>query len=467
MPTIHPAVSRFLRSASRAAFVLGALRVLAVVATGGAAVLLGLRLLGHYVPPTWWWLLAALPVLVGAGWAVRQARLSPAAAAAHLDQRLGLRGLLVAAQSGGELDANYQRLLRHGLGELPGALPAVAWRQALPQPFAAAVALTVVALLPPPDPAPVPPGRSELAIAQVEQVERGLRDLFERGEVPEEIKDELQRRLGELKDAVAAGRAVDWRDLDDLEQRLEREAQLQRLAQVAQRANPPGRQVASKGGKPSPTSQQLAMAAKALLDAGLLDQMSQPLLEALRNARMPDGTFDPSKLDLDPAALAELLQQVEGLAGRLGQLAQGLDPAQLQELERLAREFAQRQFGAGAEGGLGQGPGGAGPGGEGPGGQWPGGGGGVSRGPGHATLQLSDDHQGGASADLKLPAGAPLPGDWVPLGSNLRPAEAAPQPNTAPGGTAAAGSGGATWQLDLAPRHRAVVRRYFAGQEKR
>lgn len=466
MPTIHPAVSRFLRSASRAAWLVGALRVLAVVATGAAAALLGLRLLGHHVPPTWWWSLGVLPVLIGAGWAVRRARLSPAAAAAHLDQRLGLRGLLVAAQSGGELDTSYQRRLQLGLGELPRVLPHVAWRQALPQPLLAALALTVVVLLPPPEPQPVPLGRSELAIAQVEQVERGLRDLFDRGEVPEDIKDELQRRLGELKDAVAAGRAVDWRDLDDLEQRLEREAQLQRLAQVAQRSNPAGRQVASKGARPSPDSQQLAAAAKALLDAGLLDAMSSQLQAALRNARLPDGSFDPSKLDLDPAALAELLQQMGGLADRLGQLAQGLDPAQLQELQRLAQEFAQRQFGAGAGEGSQPGFGSEGPGGNGPGGQWPGGGG-VGRGPGHATLQLSDDHQGGASADLKLPAGAPLPGDWVPVGSSLRPAEAAPQPNTAPGGAAAAGSGGATWQLDLAPRHRAVVRRYFAGQEKR
>ncbi|MBX3464722.1 MAG: hypothetical protein KF830_16250 [Planctomycetes bacterium] len=76
---------------------------------------------------------------------------------------------------------------------------------------------------------------------------------------------------------------------------------------------------------------------------------------------------------------------------------------------------------------------------------------------------MTEAAAGDAGGVLPLPPGQPLPGEWVPVGSRRSEAEAGPAPNLGAGGEGAAGAGGVTWRLGLAPRHRAVVRRYFAG----
>jgi hypothetical protein len=87
--------------------------------------------------------------------------------------------------------------------------------------------------------------------------------------------------------------------------------------------------------------------------------------------------------------------------------------------------------------------------------------GGIGRGPGDAVLALTEDAQGGAEGALALPKGAAVPSEWVRVGSTRIEPEVRPEANTAAGGAGAAGAGGPAWRLDLAPRHRTVLQRFF------
>jgi hypothetical protein len=49
----------------------------------------------------------------------------------------------------------------------------------------------------------------------------------------------------------------------------------------------------------------------------------------------------------------------------------------------------------------------------------------------------------------------------VPVGERRTTPDVAPQTNAGAGGAGATGRGGPAWQLQLAPRHRAVVQRFF------
>ncbi len=453
-PSPAAAISLFARRTALAAFGVAAARALLATAAASAALLLAVRLAGGHAAPGWHWVWLAAPVVGYALFVARRQRLPRAVAAGHLDRRLGLDGLLMAADEGIELDADFRQRLLRGLAGLPAALPAPDWRRVLPLPVVVVGLATAVAMLPAPQAPPAPPARPA-ATAQLDQLAVAMRELFLRGDLPAEVKQELEQRFATLQRDAEAGRAPEWRDLDELEQRIVREAQLQRLAELAGAAGSvrPG---ARRPGTPNvPSARQLAAIAKALAASGALDELAPAVRELLQNAKLPDGTFDPALLALDPATMQQVMAAMADLAARLGPLAESMDPATLRELARLAEAF-----GAGQGGGAGEGEGAGAS--EGEGGQRPGGGrGGVDRGPGHAALQLTENALGGADQALRLPPGAPLPGDWVPVDSTTRPAEAAPVPNTGAGGEAVTGSAGATWQLQLAPRHRAVVRRYF------
>ncbi|MEC7584611.1 MAG: hypothetical protein VYE77_09850 [Planctomycetota bacterium] len=90
---------------------------------------------------------------------------------------------------------------------------------------------------------------------------------------------------------------------------------------------------------------------------------------------------------------------------------------------------------------------------------------GINRGPGHVGLQLGGDSQGGVSKVMPLPPGQVPPDAWVPIATRLTAPVADPRRSTAAGGQGDTGSGGASWQLRVAPRHRAVVRRFFSKEE--
>ena len=62
---------------------------------------------------------------------------------------------------------------------------------------------------------------------------------------------------------------------------------------------------------------------------------------------------------------------------------------------------------------------------------------------------------------MPLPPGQAAPDEWVPISSRRTVPEVDPQAATGGGSAGDGGVGGASWQLRVAPRHRAVVRRFF------
>ena len=451
-PTPAAATLLFRRRAVVGAFVGGLLQGLTAVGVVGAVTLLVVRLGGGYLAPHPSWGLAVLPALL---WAVHRARvgaLTLAAARAHLDERLGLHGLLLTAGEG-TLDPIWNAQLTAALQRLPVMLPRVRWRQLLPAPLLAAAFAAIVALLPPP-PSVLTPQQSPALRAELETLAATVRDLFERGQLPEEVKQELQQKLAELQRKVDAGEVPEWRDLDQLDQRLEREQLLQAAREPGARPGDGGN-AASGERSEAPTPGQLAAAAKALVDSGLLDRLPGELRSALQKAQRPDGSFDPEALPQDAKSLAKLAEAMAGAAGKFGEaeLGSGLDAGKLADLQAVLEQFGHGQAQQPQPGGQGQGQG------EGEGEL--GGRGGVDRGPGHSVLSMTEDAQGGADNVLPLPPGRALPGDWVPLGSAKSEPTVQPESNQQAGGAGDRGAGGASWQLDLAPRHRAVLRRFF------
>lgn len=471
MPSVpNRAVNAFRRHIVVGAFVGGALQGLGWIALGWAGTLLAVRAAGGHLPPGPWWSLLMLPVVGYAAWRAQQQRLSPAAAAAHLDRRLHLDGLLLCAAEGAALEPLWADRLQRGLEPLRTALPRPRWRQLLPVPLLSVALALAVALLPPP-PAP-PSGQVPLAglRAEIERLAAMAQATFDRGQVPEDARRELEQKLAQLQRQVDAGEAPDWRELDQLDQRLEREQLLQAARQAGGAPGGAGTPPAAAA-TAAPTPGQLAAAAAALAETGVLDRLPGELRAALQAAARPDGGFDPAALPQDAATLQRLAEAMAGALGQqgAGEPGAGLPPGQLADLKKVLEQFGHGQ-GAGdpQPGADGQGDGA----GDGDGDGDQGGRGGVNRGPGHSALRLTEDAQGGADAALPLPPGRALPGDWVPLGSSKSEPQVQPATNGAPGAAGARGAGGASWQLDLAPRHREVVRRFFgeaaaAGKDKR
>lgn len=446
------AVASFARRAALGSFVGGACRALTAVALAAALMQLGARLLGSdLVPTSWWapspwWTLAALPVLA-AGWlAMRRERLAPAVAAAHLDRRLGADGLLLAAHGAPPLDASWRARLDASLARLPEALPRIRWSRLLPVPLAAVAFAAGLALLPPP-PAPSAPLPQLAVTAELERLAAQLEKLTDRGQVPEAVQRELDATLQQLEQRNAAGQRPDWRELDALGERIAREQLLQNLARAAASTRDAGKADAKT----------LAAAAQALAASGLLDKLPADLAAQLGAARQADGSFAADLLPQDLAALQALAKAMADAAGQLaGEAGQGAGVAGMDAQQIADLQATLAKFGHGGATGQGQSEG------EGEGE----GRGGVSRGPGHAALALTEDAVGSADQAMPLPKGAAVPSDWVPIGESRRDPIVDPQASGTAGSAGAAGRLGASWQLDLAPRHRAVVRRYFeaAGQ---
>ncbi|MCR9248247.1 MAG: hypothetical protein NXI31_24730 [bacterium] len=447
-PAIRAAIVTFRRRVATGAFVAGLLQGLLVVAIGFAVTLVGVRLCGGYLAPSWWWATLVLPVGLTGWWRASRARMPEAAAVAHLDRRLELNGLLLVGATA-ELEPTWLGRVERGLAGLPAALPRPRWRRLLPWPLAAAVLATLTAFLPAP---PTVGPRTPLPTFQAEigRIGGELRDLFERGHVPEPVERELRERLDELEQQVGNGEVPEWRDIDELDQRISREQMMQLAAAAEERAAASGAEGSSSARSP----EALAAAAKMLADLGMLDNLPAQFAAALRAVQNADGSFDLDKLPFDPAELEALGRAFADAFGEFDPARLGLDQGQLADLRELAERF-RRGNGSG-NGGAGQGQGqGQGP------GQGAGGRGGVNRGPGHTALAMTGDSQGGADQALPLPPGRGLPKDWIPVRSERITPIVAPTTSGGAGRAGAAGRGGATWQLDYAPRHRAVLRRFF------
>ena len=465
-PTPAAATAAFARRVATGAFVAGAGEGALVLAVVAAAGLLTARLFGHYLEPRPEWAVLALAPLA-VGWLrMRRQRVPAAVLAQHLDRRLGLHGLLVSAHEGLLLEPAWQQHLARELGALPSALPVVQWRALLWQPLAALLLAAAVAAWPPPQ---VPGGGALRTAGQatVERLADAIQQLQEQGQLPPEVAKELQEQLQRLQQKLVAGDPDAWREADELAQRIEREQQLAAAAAANEAGNGTGSALDVGA---------LLQAAQLLQAMGGLDAIPAGLREKLQQAMAGignGGNFDPSQLGLDHEALQQLAKALAGAAEQFLQRS-GVSKQQLADLQQLL----QRAGGAGSKhvvlrdgrgvgkpGGQGQGSGnepgsgqGSGPDGGNDNGN---GNGGVGRGPGFAVLNLTEDAQGLADGAFVLPPGAAIPDQWVPIRERLTAPDVAPQPNTGAGGAAASGRGGASWQLQLAPRHRAVVHRFF------
>lgn len=465
MPAKHAAIDRFRRRLVALVFVDGLLRALLALGVLAVVVVLVGRGFGLPIVPAWNWLWATPLALVFAAARARRLPLSASALAVHLDRRLGLHGLLLAQHDGAELDPAFAQRLDAALAGIPQALPSLQWRRILWRPCVVSLLVALVATLPALDvPVPPPP---VAATAALQQLERQLQELVEPGTLPPEVQQELQQRLQELAARVATGDADVWRELDDAGRRLARERDAVR---------PPA--PAGDGGAAAATASaaadllrqvpvaDLARAAELLQRSGAWSELRQEAQRRLAAAAGPGGTFDAGKLPIDADQLAELARAIadRGLLADAARLAGALSPEQVAELTRMAQGFARavgafdrarelpQRFGGGR--GAGQGGDGA---------NAPAGAGAPARGPGAAALVLTADTDGVAAAPLELPATELRPDDWFASDLRRDAPDVAPQPNQAAGGAGVAGRGGASWQLQVMPRHRGVVRRYFDG----
>lgn len=476
--TPRTAIAAFARRVAGAAVLQGAGQAVLAVAVLASVGIVGARLLGHAVSPEPWWAVAVLPVAAAAWWRWRRDRLPLPLAAQHLDRRLQAGGLLVAQQEGAPLDAGWQEVLAQQLERTRDALPRLRVGDLLLRP---ALALAIAALLAcwPTALMPAPATASFAGLKALDRLAGQLGDLLQQGALPPEVARELQDKLQQLQQDVEGGGQPEWRELDELAQRLSREG----LLAAAKMAGATG----GEGGFAARLAQQaLAKAAESLLrgavgerggDGGTEAGLPPALAGMLQRALQPGGLLDPQQLLQDPAALRELAQTLAKTAGQFQQAgaAVGLSPerlAQLQALAARAGELGKHLVVRKGSPGDGQGRGnGAGSG----DGKVAGGGsssgsssgddgqGGTGRGPGFAALRLTDSARGGADGAMVLPPGAAIPREWTPIGERFTAPDVTPVPNGAAGGAGTAGTAGATWHLQLAPRHRAVVQRFFPG----
>jgi hypothetical protein len=341
--TAAAVTAAFVRCVTAGAFAAAGLRAVLVLGLAFAAAQLAVRATGGYLAPSWWWTLAAVPALAFAFVRARRERPLPAIAAAHLDRRLRLDGLLLCAHEGQALEPAWQQRLDERLRGAASVLPRTQWRRLAPMPLLAVLLAAGIALLPAPAPAaaavPLPTVQAE-----IEQLGEALRDLWQRGRLPEDVKQELERQLAALQQKVAESKVPEWSDLDRLEERLEREELLAAAAEPDRPSGNDGRGETGATHEPA-TAASVAAAARALAAAGLLDKLPAAARDALRAAQQSDGAFAAGMLPQDPQALAALAEVLADAAGQLGDL-RGLEGAlgRLGELADL-RDIVER-FGA-------------------------------------------------------------------------------------------------------------------------
>ncbi|MBK8096779.1 MAG: hypothetical protein IPK26_06710 [Planctomycetes bacterium] len=333
------AVDAFARKTTLCAFAVGLLRGLAVVTAAAAAALLLLRAFGGYLAPSPWWALAALPAIAFAVFHARRQALGPAAAA-HLDRRLGLDGLLLATLESEPPVPVWQARVLAALPRARGVAPRVTWRPLLPPAALGGLLLTGAAMLPPPD--PLAPTTVPTAVQmQVDRLAEKLRDLQQA--LPEDTREDLEQKLQEFARRLDAGDVPEWTELDRVQDRLERE-QLLQLAQ--ERAAADAARAMQQSGSSNPaTAEAVAALAKAMAAAGLLDKLPPSAMQALAQAALESG-FDPAQLPQDAAALQALADALAAAAGDLEAGPAGLDAAQLADLQQLLQ---QRGLGQGQE----------------------------------------------------------------------------------------------------------------------
>lgn len=226
-------------------------------------------------------------------------------------------------------------------------------------------------------------------------------------------------------------------------------------------------------------SAEIAKAAVEMAKSGLLDKLP----EALRTAMMDASMAALEQLDVEKLAglLPDDMSQLTAMAQDLAKLAESMqagsasnparaDPAgtpsgngDMKVSPEMQAKLAKLAKGLLAK--LAPGSGKA----AGPGPQGVAGGSLGRDGGSHAALRLTETTSGGGGTiDVVLPErdlGA-LPTEWRPVSVEKATPEVGGAQAAGVGRAGASGSGGATWQLRLMPRHRDVVRRFFAEKNK-
>ena len=324
---MHTAAARLLASltsrARRTLFAKGCSEGVLATSLALAAGLLGLRFFDQWFVPelTWLWLLA-VPVAVGV-WRASRLGLSTEQAAAYLDRRLQLGGLLMTAAS--LPAANWDAALTARLIGAERRLPRLHGRGFLVRAAAPLAVLALVLCLPPPPPPPLP--RNPIVAQALTDLREDLTELQKEQALSDTQAKDLEARLQKLEDAHREGQALTWSDLDHLAAELERS----KSEQQAELGRTRDALLAAAAGQTTSREALLAQLDKAQ-QAGLLRTLPQELLDQL--GMQPGKTLDPGKA-LDPAlakALAEALdERMRALEGKLE-----ADSALAEDLARLA-----------------------------------------------------------------------------------------------------------------------------------
>ena len=374
----------------------------------------------------------------------------------HLDRSCSAHGLAMAlaALPAEQRDGDWMARLRRPLEDL--TLPPLRWAAGRGALFAV-VCLVVALAVPQREVASSLPTVVGGFFRQAEERVAGLEQV---GAIPPAEIEQARVDLAHLQER-ATDQGMDqptWEALDRIRQRLDRSvaASNQRLAQslalseaVAQAPDDSAR--SSDSARLAQAVAELAVRAPGLVPKLPAGAGEEEMAKALAQAAAA-GLLSPEQ--------AEAVKQLGLLRPQAGRQ---LDPAQARKLgEHLAKDLAKARE---ALKKLGECQGGDGP--DGDGGGRPGRGG-VSRGPGHAELTWSDPLRTAGGGVEGLPAGAQLnPDGSVTLAEQVRDAEideAVHQAAVRAAARAFDPTAADARRATVAPRHRAVVERYFASE---
>jgi len=340
------AIRRFRRRLLLAALVRG------VSAAGfGALLLVALALLADSMAG--FGLMATLPVwavwgavgvagLVGGVVSRSRAVVNDEVVVQHLEQRLGTRGLLLAASDGVVLDASFGQRLEAQLAGASRVLPKIQWRNLLVRPLAAAL-LVVVAQYWLPE--ALQSRSSEALDVAVERLAKEVDEIAAMEAVPEERLEELRDAVEDLRERVKSADRGLWREVDALQERVDREEML--AAGQADRAEGFG---AAGGGDDSVANEQapLQAALRSLeqldeetlgrLLARLPEDLREQAAERLADMASPGDRPDADTSSTEPALDAALAEAIAAAVDELGdELGEGLR----EQLADLALEMAR------------------------------------------------------------------------------------------------------------------------------
>lgn len=437
----------------------------------GSLVLIVKLLLPGLWPHVLWLALGALPVTIAAWVLARRGHFSRQESVAMLDRKLGTGGLLMTLCETPDVEwetrlPEVERAWRNGM---PRIRPRrFASRLALPLMFAVGVCFIPLRDV---SARPLTHTVGRQATAELEE----LLEVLDEAEVLEEqeeqqLREEIARLAEETKEAPLTHES--WETVDALEQRLRMQmAESMAMADQAAAAadllaeaasgNIPALSPERMGELESDALEMLQrMQRNGTLPATTSPEMQQLLERLMRNGQ--NGTRLPQDASQRQQLLNELREMLQREQERLGQACQQCQSGQCQGEGQCRRCGAQGQCNgqglcascAGSSARDGDGNPGRG---------------GVNRGRGDAEMTWGDesDEQGAKFKETVLPPGfSEEPKDDI-LGLSLAPPEedvAASAPRAASRDDGPTG-GQETWDRQLRPRHREVVRQYFRSRE--